>query len=59
MTDTYDQEQYEDLGCECELDYTCGRCAAAGKYSGYTFIETRYQGMDAEEARAFGRYEDF
>jgi hypothetical protein len=40
--------------CECELDWNCG----CGRYGGATYLETRYAGLDADEARAYGRYED-
>lgn len=39
-------EVYSDhAGCECEQDWTCGPCKAAGRFGGYTWIETRYDGM--------------
>lgn len=37
-------EQPEYFGCECEIDWTCPPCRAAGRFGGYTFIETRYDG---------------
>lgn len=39
--------------CECELDYRCHLHAGQ-----LTHLETRYKGLDAEEAIAYGRYED-
>jgi hypothetical protein len=36
-------------GCECELDWSCGLHADRIPY-----IDRRYQGSDAEEARAYG-----
>jgi hypothetical protein len=42
------------VGCECEVDYNCHLHA----HRAGTFIETRYAGLDAEEAYAHGRFED-
>lgn len=39
------------VGCECEIDWNCGLCGGTTRP---TFIERRYQGLDAEEARAHG-----
>ena len=38
--------------CECEIDWTCGLCNQV------PWIDRRFAGLDAEEARFFGRYED-
>ena len=37
-------DDYEPEMCECEQDWTCGPCQAAGRFGGYTWIETRYDG---------------
>lgn len=44
----------DDGGCECEQDWNCGRHGTE-----YTWIETRYQGLDEEEARAHGAHWDY
>jgi hypothetical protein len=44
----YDDDDYVEM-CECEVDWNCGL-----HQGGYTWIETRYQGLDDEEARAYG-----
>lgn len=56
--DELDDYYAEQQGCECEVDWTCGACKAAGRFGGFTWIETRYQGLDAEEARANGAWWD-
>lgn len=48
MTDVfsaYTEDPYEYLGCECEIDWNCGRC---GGTSRPTWIETRYDGRDED-----------
>jgi len=45
----------EPVMCECEQDWNCG---LHGGTTRPTWIETRYAGLDADEARAYGRYED-
>jgi len=40
-------------GCECEIDWSCPHHAGQA-----TFLERRYQGLDAEEARAHGAFWD-
>jgi hypothetical protein len=45
---TSDLDESEALVCECELDYNCH--LHAGRM--FTFIETRYQGLDDEEVSA-------
>ncbi len=47
LADCNDQEDGPDeyVGCECEQDWTCGPCKAAGRFGGYTWIETRYDGI--------------
>jgi hypothetical protein len=42
------------VGCECEQDWNCSLHASRPG----TWIETRYAGLDADEAIAYGRYED-
>lgn len=37
------------VGCECEQDWNCGLHA-----DGPTWLESRFQGMDVEEARYYG-----
>lgn len=44
----------EPVMCECEQDWNCGLHA----HQIGTWIETRYAGLDDDEARAFGRFED-
>ena len=36
--------------CECEMDWTCGLHAGQAPW-----IDRRFQGLDAEDAHAFGR----
>jgi hypothetical protein len=42
------------VGCECEQDWNCGLHASRVG----TWIETRYAGLDNDEAIAYGRFED-
>lgn len=39
--------------CECEIDWTCPLHGG-----GPSWIDRRFQGMDADEARAYGRMVD-
>lgn len=45
-------EPDEYVGCECEMDWRCPHHAGLP-----TFLETRYWGMDEDEARAHGVWE--
>lgn len=42
---------HDSFGCECEIDWSCPL-----HYGQLTWIETRHQGLDEDEARAFGRF---
>ena len=44
----------EPIMCECEIDWNCGLHA----HRAGTWIETRYAGLDNDEAIAYGRFED-
>ena len=45
------QEEHEDwFGCECEIDWNC----PMHQNRVGTWIETRYAGLDEDEARAHG-----
>jgi hypothetical protein len=53
MTAEEIEEWADSVGCECEMDYSCGMHAGQVPY-----IDRRFQGADTEEARAYGRIED-
>jgi hypothetical protein len=51
MTFTQDDDGFEDsMVCECEQDWSCGLHSDQAPW-----IDRRYQGEDADEARYFGR----
>ena len=41
--DSYDESA--EYGCECEMDWTCPPCKAKGRFGGYTYMETRFDGL--------------